>query len=901
MTRFRSILIIMVFVLIFGANTQAQQRFKLNELKVNKSASSAEGTWYYSLNEAAFTDPEFKRGAEFDFILQNGETATFKITRKSEYIPGYISVIAALKGSDERSMSFTYHEGRLNGLFYQPNMDVLYLKYDQMAQENAMSLNAGEEETLLACGIDDEGTWDTSALILERGTQNQRLAKSTAYLQQAAASAYSSLEDSITIDVMMVYTASAESYAASIGRLQDINGLIVYAMNNSQFVIDNSKLNIELRLVYKHKTNYDEINDGVDSGDLLRRFTQNPSNRLFNDPIYDGHMEEVHDLRNEYGADVMSLLVRVEDVGGIGWRLDNPGGEEEFAFNLNRVQNVAALDDYTLIHEIGHNMGSAHSRTQQENPSTQGGGLFQYSAGYQDEANGFHTVMAYDRTSNNVTLSEAPIFSSPDLTWQGKPTGRDNLLTPENNALSLKEVKRSVAWNRLTWVDPPSASFSTNSINIEMNREDNLTVPVDISNSGNSALVWGVGFEFVSNSVQKRSSISDREVIEPMKMEGITRRPANLSTRKHSNMRRKASTLNNVIYETSFENTEDFLTGTYAGRAEWRSINETSFAISSNSPKSGNQHMRLEYEGGDYGLFISSPFFGYMPLGSFEVIINFKISDLSEQFEMILRDGITGNMSSGIATVGGVIYAAEKGETGGVSYFSTSGNITANAYHELRILYNTVNQTVDYYLNNQLITQNGYLNGYSPGTLQFVHYNSVSGARLDIDDIQVSSGPIPYEWLSVPNMSGATSVNTSETLNLEFSTVGVSAGTYQTNLRVMTNDPMNQSARIPITLTVNDVVSTEVDEVPSQISLGQNYPNPFNPSTTISYSLDQASVVLLEVFNLQGKKVATLENGSRSAGNHIVNFSAEDLASGIYMYRLQTPVQTVTKKMVLIK
>ncbi|SMO54921.1 Por secretion system C-terminal sorting domain-containing protein [Gracilimonas mengyeensis] len=100
------------------------------------------------------------------------------------------------------------------------------------------------------------------------------------------------------------------------------------------------------------------------------------------------------------------------------------------------------------------------------------------------------------------------------------------------------------------------------------------------------------------------------------------------------------------------------------------------------------------------------------------------------------------------------------------------------------------------------------------------------------------------------------------------------------------------------------VVSNEPEpsNIPSQITLGQNYPNPFNPSTVISYQLDSNQLVRLEVFDVTGRKVATLVDGQRlSAGSHRASFDASGLSSGVYFYRLETGGQTLTRKMLLVK
>ncbi|PAU93289.1 hypothetical protein CK503_12770 [Aliifodinibius salipaludis] len=90
--------------------------------------------------------------------------------------------------------------------------------------------------------------------------------------------------------------------------------------------------------------------------------------------------------------------------------------------------------------------------------------------------------------------------------------------------------------------------------------------------------------------------------------------------------------------------------------------------------------------------------------------------------------------------------------------------------------------------------------------------------------------------------------------------------------------------------------------LPKEIDLKQNYPNPFNPTTTIRFTLPIQNEVTLEVFNILGRKVATLfKNKSFQAGLHSINWNASNVASGTYIYRLTTDEKVVTKKMTLIK
>ena len=84
-------------------------------------------------------------------------------------------------------------------------------------------------------------------------------------------------------------------------------------------------------------------------------------------------------------------------------------------------------------------------------------------------------------------------------------------------------------------------------------------------------------------------------------------------------------------------------------------------------------------------------------------------------------------------------------------------------------------------------------------------------------------------------------------------------------------------------------------------NLSQNYPNPFNPSTTINYSLPNSGNIKLTVYNSIGSKVATIINEYKPAGNYSVKFNASNLASGIYLYRLESGNYNDAKKLIILK
>lgn len=106
-----------------------------------------------------------------------------------------------------------------------------------------------------------------------------------------------------------------------------------------------------------------------------------------------------------------------------------------------------------------------------------------------------------------------------------------------------------------------------------------------------------------------------------------------------------------------------------------------------------------------------------------------------------------------------------------------------------------------------------------------------------------------------------------------------------------------------VSIFTNNVIgiNTIGNEVPESFYLYQNYPNPFNPSTNIRFDISKQGNVKLAVYDIAGRQVAELINGNYSAGKYNYDFNAQNLATGVYFYRLETPGYTAIKKMILVK
>jgi parallel beta-helix repeat protein len=111
----------------------------------------------------------------------------------------------------------------------------------------------------------------------------------------------------------------------------------------------------------------------------------------------------------------------------------------------------------------------------------------------------------------------------------------------------------------------------------------------------------------------------------------------------------------------------------------------------------------------------------------------------------------------------------------------------------------------------------------------------------------------------------------------------------------------DKESRFKLIIEPPVTTSLEADQNVRKLELAQNYPNPFNPTTTIRFNLPQSMDVSLVVYDMIGRQVAELVNGQMASGNHTVSFNASALSSGVYIYRLKSAQEQISRQMVLIK
>ena len=157
-------------------------------------------------------------------------------------------------------------------------------------------------------------------------------------------------------------------------------------------------------------------------------------------------------------------------------------------------------------------------------------------------------------------------------------------------------------------------------------------------------------------------------------------------------------------------------------------------------------------------------------------------------------------------------------------------------------------------------------------------YPAVSGTQND-------------RWSSLGFVEGHGNSNSPK--NYSFIDRGINYGNFAYRLKQIDNDG---------TYEYSDEIEIDAGKIPNDFVLEQNYPNPFNPSTTIRFAINESVPTSLKIYDVLGNEVEELFNGSTEAGKvYNLEFKAENLSSGIYFYRLETPTKILHRKMLLIK
>lgn len=190
--------------------------------------------------------------------------------------------------------------------------------------------------------------------------------------------------------------------------------------------------------------------------------------------------------------------------------------------------------------------------------------------------------------------------------------------------------------------------------------------------------------------------------------------------------------------------------------------------------------------------------------------------------------------------------------------------------------------------------------GYPPAT-------TISGSQFGnsvppyYQSITVNASP---HYVTVFPTQGQIAPEANQQITLTFTTSNLAVGDYYPQFTILSNDPNNPTYFVQGHLTVTPVLFVEDIGAPQEFALLQNYPNPFNPITRIEFHLPVRRHVLLKVYDVLGRDVATLIDGVREAGKHAVLWdtrSSHNVASGLYFYRLTAGDFIQVRKLLLVK
>jgi peptidyl-Asp metalloendopeptidase len=249
------------------------------------------------------------------------------------------------------------------------------------------------------------------------------------------------------IDVLVVYTTKAKNNSSGQAGIEAKIANAV-AMANQAYL--NSKIDMQINLVGMVETNYQE------TGNMSTTLTDLTGTN-------DGKMDEVHSLRNQYGADQVTLISADTNYCGIAYMMNSSWISTAFApyaFSVVHDDSVyACLSNQTFAHELGHNQGDNH------NIEDSGGseGVYSYSYGHRlCQTGGFRTVMSYSCPGG----TRVSYFSNPNVTL---PTGEVTGTALANNALSMNNTKAVVAAFRPSITSLPIAPSNLSAIAVSDN------------------------------------------------------------------------------------------------------------------------------------------------------------------------------------------------------------------------------------------------------------------------------------------------------------------------------------------------------------------------------------------------------------------------------------------------
>lgn len=344
--------------------------------------------------------PPSESAAPFEVALPDGRRLSVRLERFANTRPGGVTARGSLASDPEGYAAFAVQDDAFVGVLREGSE----LYRVERSSEGSLAL-VSDRRSLPPCETSPVPVLpvapspETPERSEARGTQPSR-ATTPGPLRPTFAPQLPSAVGDTVVDALVCWTQEA---AVAAGGQATILALIDLATLETNMAFENSHVDLFLRVVHAQGLVY------VESGDMatdLQRLRVNG----------DGFMDEVHGLRNQYGADVVSLFVANTQACGRSYNMGNPPSVEFAPFAFNLVSQGCATGYYAFGHELGHNFGLNHDR-----PQKTGIPSYPWAYGYWSQDQVHRTIMALDRPANFGVRVQ--YYSNPQVTYAGFPLG----------------------------------------------------------------------------------------------------------------------------------------------------------------------------------------------------------------------------------------------------------------------------------------------------------------------------------------------------------------------------------------------------------------------------------------------------------------------------------------------
>ncbi len=851
---------------------------------------------------------------DFTIINSAGTVYSVDVQRIIHHDENNWSVTGHIDGNWHNSVTLSYSNGRvLSNITNISNHSFYRVQFDNTIQNHVMLHIDPHEADEISCGVDHDLSSETIP-----SKEVQKLPSLPADPDRVD-----------VIDVMIVYTPFAENWANL--NAGGIDNVINEAMAVAQQSADNGQTNVVFRLVHRALVDYREFDaprQNTPSATDLRRLTASPSFNPFG-PEYAGFMEEVHEWRDEYAADLVAMFTLAEDVGGIAWLMNSLQGRPELGFSITRVQQAMGT---THAHEMGHNMGNNHSRNQQQNAAGSTGGIFEYSTGWRwrgSDGRGYVSVMTYN--DGDISFNT---FSNPDVLHLDAPTGSYTRAgAPADNARSMREIKHIIADYR---DGDPLFFMPTVTINdvrdITLN---SAVIEAEITDDGGEEVItngicWSETInptlsdnciELNSSSNEFTATITGLEQSTTYYVRAYAENRAGTAYSPNRNfftlgINTPEIATNNpqeigyfdaVIGGTVLDNSGSALTETgvcyskfempgFADNCVATDIPQTDFAVTITGLEHSTNYFVRAYATNQNGSAFGD-----------DVMISTDI----------LPPPVTLNATDRTAVSFRANWEAVDG---------------ANNYRMDVSLSEDFENFISGYQNRNVGAGTGFtLTGLTPGTTYYYRLRTQleNGTSLDSEVVEVTTVDVSASASRVASTRDrvlATGIQESEVRvqvlnNRMMPVVGVevslrASGGNPTIVAIQDITDEQGRAIFSITHTREDNVTftataagldlterftIEFVFADGELTLGDNFPNPFRIDTTIPIVIPEPTRVRIDLFNSNGAHIRSITDQEFNTGYFEIPLNMSGLSSGVYFYRMVTDSDVKTEKLMLIQ